>query len=669
MEVKISMEQSSMRTDISLWETYHARARLSGISVQANPPEELPMRSKSELVEVRRIITYLVRLSQIVGFPGDQNRQISIALFDRRGILLKLLPAGQRSSSLYEWGLRDNTAWRMTTIGPNAITVGLLEHCSLCSCGAENYQKVLQDYAIYFSPISVLRIADHLPGPYGGLAIITPAEEANSDFLTFVSAAAHDLALNLHFTQTANMLYDRTGFGIITADVLMNEGFATTTYLNRELLSMLRMDAHADPQDFILKPVTDLIDPLPRNGTFWSIVNEQRRVNNLEMNICAQGKTVSCIVSTDTNNQPALNVKCTIFYITTLKRISSQVSEKMGNNAIFSFDSIVGNSAGLRSAIHVARRIAQIDNNVILLGESGVGKDLFAQAIHNDSRRKDMPFIAVNCGALPRDLIASELFGYAGGAFTGAKSGGNIGKFELANGGTIFLDEIGELPLELQATLLRVVEQKQFTRLGSNKTTNLDVKIIAATNVDISSMIAEKRFRADLYYRLSTFEVSIPPLRYRGTDIILLAEYFIRKITDRTGRTDQVCLSESAKQWLLTYQWPGNVRELQNLMERIVQIHPENVLTETMMMEQLGTPHASGQNYALPVGAQYVEHPIASRRFVVLSSEEILEALRLCGNNKSAAARYLGIPRRTFYRRLHELGLGPGDKTLGTEGD
>ena len=195
----------------------------------------------------------------------------------------------------------------------------------------------------------------------------------------------------------------------------------------------------------------------------------------------------------------------------------------------------------------MAKAVAKSESNVLILGESGVGKDIFAQAIHNASDRRDKPFLALNCAALPRDLIASELFGYEGGAFTGAKKNGNIGKFQLADTGTIFLDEIGDMPLDLQATLLRVIEQKKFMRVGSSSITNVDVRIIAATNANIQKLIDQKKFRADLYYRLSTLQFTIPPLRERGSDIILLAEYFIQAVSRRINKPNVMTLSNEAK--------------------------------------------------------------------------------------------------------------------------
>ena len=349
-----------------------------------------------------------------------------------------------------------------------------------------------------------------------------------------------------------------------------------------------------------------------------------------------------------------------------------------------------------KEVIHRARLVANTSCNIMLLGESGVGKDLFAQSLHNASDRSQNPFIVVNCGAIPRDLIASELFGYESGAFTGAKKQGNIGKFELANGGTIFLDEIGELPIGLQATLLRVVEQKQLQRVGSNKTINIDVKIISATNANIPKMIEDQAFRADLYFRLSTMQLPIPPLRDRDNDVLVLVDHFLRRNSRRLGREQAPQLSDDAKAILMQHDWPGNVRELQNLMERLVQLYPASVILPQHVLDYISpiyaahsglkrpeyAPSAAPSSVSVPSGGRNErergafgaglpsrEASSAADAPAGLTEEDlkllkkgpptlpqILQALRECGNNRTKAAQVLGISRKTLYRYLNQYG-------------
>ena len=251
-------------------------------------------------------------------------------------------------------------------------------------------------------------------------------------------------------------------------------------------------------------------------------------------------------------------------------RMNCLVRNWIGTGANMTFDDIIGADPVFKKTIKTAQSAASSSSNILLLGESGTGKDIIAQAMHNASPRRNHPFIAINCAALPRELIASELFGYEEGAFTGAKKGGNIGKFELADQGTIFLDEIGDMPLDLQASLLRVIEGKSIIRLGGSKTIPVNVRIIAATNRDLESEVKRGRFRRDLFYRLGVIKIAIPPLRERPDDIILWLITCARK--SARDWTNQYDLGPEAVEAFLNYDWPGNVREMQNVLESSIQL-------------------------------------------------------------------------------------------------
>lgn len=225
----------------------------------------------------------------------------------------------------------------------------------------------------------------------------------------------------------------------------------------------------------------------------------------------------------------------------------------------------------------MAKLAASSVSTVLLNGESGTGKELFAQAIHNASSRRRGPFIAINCGALPRDLIESELFGYDEGAFTGARKGGQLGKFEFANGGTIFLDEIGDMPLETQVKLLRVLQERQITRLGGHKAIPVDIRVIAATNRNLEQLVEQGNFRSDLFYRLNVMSITIPPLRERAEDTVLLTQNMLRKISKKLNKKI-VRISTGFFQSIRNYSWPGNVRQLENVLERCINLVDDGVL-------------------------------------------------------------------------------------------
>lgn len=343
-------------------------------------------------------------------------------------------------------------------------------------------------------------------------------------------------------------------------------------------------------------------------------------------------------------------------FLLTFERTESvhrRVHRIIGSEAHFTFEDIIGRSRAIEEAVSLARIASGNASNVLLTGESGTGKELFAQAIHNASTRCRGPFVAINCGALPKSLIESELFGYVGGAFTGAKREGSVGKFELANGGTIFLDEIGDMPFEVQATLLRVLQNKEIDRLGSNRAVSIDVRIIAATNQDLLSAIASSSFRSDLYYRLNVFSIRIPPLRERGNDIRLLARYFLQKYV-ALAHKNVLDFTDDAYDILERQPWPGNVRELENMVERVVYLADTPYITANCL-----SPAAN----AVPVESGLSAPPAPARRSGLTSrawrndKETFEDALSSASGNVKKAAALLGISRRTMYRKMELLGI------------
>lgn len=249
------------------------------------------------------------------------------------------------------------------------------------------------------------------------------------------------------------------------------------------------------------------------------------------------------------------------------KRLRKNLT-KTGFYAKYSFHDILGNSASLKKEIEKARQFAASPIGVLITGESGTGKELFANAIHNSSSRKNRPFVAINCAALPIDLLESELFGFEEGTFTGARKGGKSGLFELAHTGTIFLDEIGEIPAEVQVKLLRILQEKEVMRIGGESLIPIDVRVIAATNKDLKELIAQKKFREDLYYRLNVLSLDLPPLRDRGEDILL----FTDRLLQQTGQNIKKFLPSEIRQAFLRYTWPGNIRELNNVVEYLTTV-------------------------------------------------------------------------------------------------
>ena len=336
--------------------------------------------------------------------------------------------------------------------------------------------------------------------------------------------------------------------------------------------------------------------------------------------------------------------------IRTLRREVKQARRERSEK--FGFEQIIGESAAMKKAIELAKRVAASDvTSILLQGETGTGKDLFARAIHHASERRDAPYLAINCAALPATLIESELFGYEKGAFTDAKAR-KEGLFEQAQGGTIFLDEIGELELGLQAKLLRVLEENAFRRVGGLKDLSLDVRVVAASNRDLKVESEAQRFRLDLYFRLSVIRVDIPPLRERGEDVILLANHYIEKTNHKRGEKKLRGLSPETARIFLNYEWTGNVRELRNVIERASILEDGEFVTTEHLPFDLVSKHISDVSNGTPVFVLPAEG-------IPLEEVELQlarQAMERSGGNLTHAARLLHISRDQLRYRLKKAG-------------
>ncbi len=320
----------------------------------------------------------------------------------------------------------------------------------------------------------------------------------------------------------------------------------------------------------------------------------------------------------------------------------------------YDFGRMIGKGKGMRHIFHLIEQIAPSKATVLVLGESGTGKELVSRAIHHQSPRKNFPFITINCAAIPETLMESELFGHEKGAFTNAIEK-KLGRCEVAHQGTLFLDEIGELSLATQAKILRFLEEKEFNRVGSSKTIKVDVRLITATNKDLTHQIRKGEFREDLYYRINVVPIVIPPLRERREDIPLLIEHFIKKINEENGKRVKG-VSEETLAWMTRYDWPGNVRELENLIERMVALTPnEYIQPRELPFSSLDTPKTNGLKDSILQGN--VSLLKAEEEF---ERELISDALKRANNVQSQAAELLGISRRILKYKIDKLGILQG---------
>jgi two-component system, NtrC family, response regulator AtoC len=328
-----------------------------------------------------------------------------------------------------------------------------------------------------------------------------------------------------------------------------------------------------------------------------------------------------------------------------LSREVSRLREAVGKPV--HFDSIISDNGAMQEVFKLVQKVKDNDICVLVLGESGTGKELIAQAIHYNGNRKDKPFVVVNCASIPHDLLESELFGHERGSFTGAHQR-RIGKFEQAIGGTLFLDEIGELDLSLQSKLLRVIQTKQFERVGGNDTLTTDVRLVSATNRDLVKAVAQKQFREDLYFRLATFPIVLPPLRDRRSDILLLAEHFLKKFSVEVSKPG-IGFSKKALKLLYEYAWPGNVRELENAIQRAILMADGTTITEKdlpLAVVTFGSREEATVTSPLSLGVEHI------RPLEKVKEEIIRLALKSTEGNIVEAARRLKIGRATMYRLM-----------------
>lgn len=318
----------------------------------------------------------------------------------------------------------------------------------------------------------------------------------------------------------------------------------------------------------------------------------------------------------------------------------------------YSFEGLVGDSDAIQKVYSLIEKVADSDSTVLVLGESGTGKELVARTIHYNSPRSDKPLVPINCGAIPESLLESELFGHEKGAFTGAYSA-RAGRFELAHGGTIFLDEIGDMSPSLQVKLLRVLQERQFERVGGTKTIKVDVRVITATNQDLEKAVAEKKFREDLYYRINVIPITIPPLRERIGDIPLLVKHFSEVFSKKKGKKIDG-ISDEAMSLLVSYHWPGNVRELENMIERLAVLKREGIISVSDLPEKFAPVREKAVLNTVFIPEEGIDLEAHVNQF---ENKLILRALEKAGGVKSKAAQFLHMNRTTLVEKMKKKGL------------
>ncbi len=519
--------------------------------------------------------------------------------------------------------------------GTNAIGLCLKQIKPVQLTGAEHYKVHHHPWTCSSAPI--IDSQDRLAG---AITLSGRSIGQHQHTLALVTAAADTIKTQL---RERNLIVEKQRlnsmltaiYNSITDGVIAIDSMQCITHLNRiasKMLELTEKSVVGRHLNTVLSPDQSLLEAITAKQYFHGNEAHFSTPKGMRSYICsvdplnnAVGQELGIIIKLSEKQQ--------------MIKIAKQIG---GNYAKYEFDDIKGKSPEMRRQIQMAKVAANTHSRILIIGESGTGKELFAQAIHSHSNRRNEPFVALSCAAIPRDLIESELFGYRGGAFTGARRSGMMGKFEFANKGTLFLDEINSLPVGAQAKLLRVLQQNEIVRLGDNQPIPIDVRIIAASSVDLLDQVENEDFREDLYYRLNTVEIFIPPLRERINDLGLLIDHILKRQCQKYGFSKPT-ISPEALAVIKTYHWPGNIRELENSLARAL------VLSQggTILLQHLPLrPRKKAKKHA--------QQPITLRE----SYRKMIEAaLQQCGGNVSQAARQLKIARSTLYRKIKEFGI------------
>ncbi|MEN6326133.1 MAG: sigma 54-interacting transcriptional regulator [Syntrophomonas sp.] len=590
------------------------------------------------------IVTAELYMNQLCNFVKGSN--FFPILTDEEGCILSVLGNESILSEASSLKMVPGAYMDERSIGTNSMGTALVEGKPVQVSGNEHYIREYKRWTCSAAPIRNAR------GEIIGCIDLTGySKYVNSHTLGMVVAASNTIEKMLDIKRYAEELSmakkltetitDSIEAGILTSDL---EGNIKT--VNCYVADMFGYH----PDEMKLMKIWDLLENWQHVKT--AIINKQSFTDE-DVFVNSRRNKSQFNLSAYPHFDGEQNLMNIVFVFKEVKKVRKIAKNIMGHQAIYTFDKIIGRDKNFVQIIDYAKKIADSKSNVLIMGESGTGKELFSQAIHNYSNRKDESFVALNCGAIPRNLIESELFGYEGGAFTGAKSTGQPGKFEIADGGTIFLDEIGEMPLDMQTGLLRVLEEGTVSRVGSVKEIVVDVRVIAATNKDLIEEVKNGNFRKDLFYRLNVLPVRLPPLRERKADIPLLSQFFMNRISMKLNKKS-VNINERTMKSFLEYEWPGNVRELENIIELI--INTESIPDSFIKADSYADAKAEAevnQNESQQAAALKVMNE--NLKLEVVEVQHIMKVLDLYKGNITLAAQALGIGRNTIYRKIENI--------------
>ncbi|MCE5286125.1 MAG: sigma-54-dependent Fis family transcriptional regulator [Pelosinus sp.] len=596
--------------------------------------------AKRELIKVAT--PFMEKLYQFV-----KGTDFVVVLTDENGYILEMFGDEDALRNPIALDFFSGACWSEQVMGTNAIGTALLLGEPIQVSGAEHFCQKHHRLTCSSAPIF-----DATGQITAVLNMSGASDKSHLHTLGMVVAAADAVMGQLRIQQKnyeLMLINNRLTnfFNAVSDGVIIVDKGEVVVELNPAAQNML---GKADKVVGI--PVKQLFEY--RTSVKHKVLSIHESYNEVEIMVCMKNGLCNCLVSGMPILQEQGAIIGGIIIIRPIKQVQNLIQRLSGYSASLQFSDIIGESLEIREAVRLATLSATNASNILLQGESGTGKEIFAQAIHNLSPQYTGPFIALNCGAIPRELIGSELFGYEEGAFTGARRGGKPGKFELASGGTLFLDEIGDMPLEQQTALLRVIQEKKVTRIGGDKMLPVQVRLICASNKNLVEEVAKGTFRQDLFYRLNVIAITIPPLRQRKQDISLLFNHFLEKLGTDWGR--KFSAQPLVIEYLAEYSWPGNVRELQNVVERAASLAENGNITVKHLPAEICPPNFSAAVHSEVVPSFQCREQ--RQKFAKgLEKDRILSLLNQYAGNVSKVARELGISRKTLYNKMHAYAI------------
>ncbi len=624
--------------------------------------------NKSKILDEKNLNERLHRKKALIGIALPFMQKLYefvtgtgfvVILSDEKGYILETLGTSDIIVKGEEINLVKGSQWIEEIAGTNGVGTALVTRGPVQVSGAEHYCRTIHDWTCSAAPIF-----DNNHQLAGVLQMSGPSKASHQHTLGMVVAAVAAIEEQMHIEQQNrelilinNRLHNI--FHTMSEGVVIIDRRGVIEQVNPGAERILRRPAE-DLEGLYLE---EIFKEMPCVKEMLATGNP---CSDIEINVTWETRNIHCLASGKAIRDEEDKLNGGVIILSPITKIKNLVNRFSGALARFTFDDIIGSSPEIVEAIRIGRLAAQNDNNVLLQGESGTGKEVFAQAIHNQSMRRNGPFVALNCAAIPRDLLGSELFGYVEGAFTGAHRGGRPGKFELASGGTLFLDEIGDMTYGKQGALLRAIQEKAIIRIGDNRVIPVDVRIICASNKNLQEAVEKGDFRRDLFYRLNVLKINLPSLREHPGDIPLLFDYFVNQICRRQGVEIKYIQPELITT-LRNYNWPGNVRELENVVERMVCMAQGNMLKIKDLPAEVHRPVINDRQEIL-VNGWYNTHSSSQldisgernkRRIIREEQEkqELIELISRCGGNISQAAREMGVSRNTIYRKIKQYSI------------